>query len=148
MEVPEPKPGMVIRYSYLWRDEAMRGRDEGVKDRPCAIVLAVKRGPRTRVVLAPITHTPPEPDSGAVELPAQTAKRIGLDEEPQWIVTREVNSFTWPGPDIRPVSEGGPWLFGQLPYGLAKQAIERVREHYLEKRLDRVERDEEWEPEE
>jgi hypothetical protein len=39
---PTPTPGLVIRYSYLWRNEAAAGREEGVKDRPCAIVLAVE----------------------------------------------------------------------------------------------------------
>ena len=39
MPLPEPVPGLVIRYSYLWADEHERGQEEGVKDRPCAIVL-------------------------------------------------------------------------------------------------------------
>ena len=37
--LPRPVPGLVVRYSYLWLDEHRRGREEGVKDRPCAIVL-------------------------------------------------------------------------------------------------------------
>jgi hypothetical protein len=40
---PEPQPGLVIRFSYLWKREADAGREEGVKDRPRAIVLAVER---------------------------------------------------------------------------------------------------------
>ncbi|MGE3477663.1 MAG: hypothetical protein AB7H70_17820 [Rhodospirillaceae bacterium] len=39
MSFPAPVPGLVIRYSYLWRDEFLKGREEGVKDRPCALVL-------------------------------------------------------------------------------------------------------------
>jgi hypothetical protein len=38
---PVPQPGLVIRYSYLWEREALEGREEGVKDRPCAIVLVL-----------------------------------------------------------------------------------------------------------
>ena len=38
---PEPEPGLVIRYSYLWDREARAGREEGVKDRPCAVVMTV-----------------------------------------------------------------------------------------------------------
>ena len=34
-------PGLVLRYSYLWRAEQLRGREEGVKDRPCAVVMVV-----------------------------------------------------------------------------------------------------------
>lgn len=41
MTLPVPEPGLVIRYAYLWDREAREGRDEGSKDRPCAIVLVV-----------------------------------------------------------------------------------------------------------
>jgi hypothetical protein len=40
---PEPAvPGLIIRYSYLWYREHLEGRDEGQKDRPCAIVAALR----------------------------------------------------------------------------------------------------------
>jgi hypothetical protein len=38
-----PRPGLVIRYAYLWESEARQGREEGVKDHPYAIVLVVLR---------------------------------------------------------------------------------------------------------
>jgi hypothetical protein len=38
---PQPVPGLVLRYSYLWEAEHRRGQEEGVKDRPCAVVLVV-----------------------------------------------------------------------------------------------------------
>jgi hypothetical protein len=38
---PDPIAGMVIRYAYLWRSEYERGLEEGLKDRPCAVLLAV-----------------------------------------------------------------------------------------------------------
>jgi hypothetical protein len=41
MSWPTPRAGLVIRYSYLWQSEAAAGREDGVKDRPCAIVLAI-----------------------------------------------------------------------------------------------------------
>ncbi len=44
MSLPEPELGLVIRYSYLWKSEHDAGRDEGSKDRPCAIVLSVTAG--------------------------------------------------------------------------------------------------------
>jgi len=43
MSLPIPKPGLVIRYSFLWNNEKAKGTVEGSKDRPCAIVVAVKR---------------------------------------------------------------------------------------------------------
>jgi hypothetical protein len=43
VRLPEPEPGLVIRYSNLWLREHREGREEGTKDRPCAIVLASRR---------------------------------------------------------------------------------------------------------
>ncbi len=42
MPLPEPRPGLVISYSYLWRDQNEAGETEGRKDRPCAIIAAVE----------------------------------------------------------------------------------------------------------
>ena len=42
MSWPTPQAGLVIRYSYLWQSEAAAGREEGVKDRPCAVILVVE----------------------------------------------------------------------------------------------------------
>lgn len=38
---PDPHPGLVIRYAYLWKREYDEGREDGSKDRPCSIVLSV-----------------------------------------------------------------------------------------------------------
>lgn len=58
MSWPDPEPGLVIRYAYLWRREAAMGREEGVKDRPCAIVAAVREETDgLRVYVLPITHS-------------------------------------------------------------------------------------------
>jgi mRNA-degrading endonuclease toxin of MazEF toxin-antitoxin module len=78
---PSPAPGLVIRYSYLWTSEHARGQEEGLKDRPCAVVLAsdTQEGSQAVTVL-PITHTPPSAASLAVEIPAVTKRRLGLDD--------------------------------------------------------------------
>ena len=39
----EPKVGWLLGYSYLWADDHRRGAEEGVKNRPCALVAAVRR---------------------------------------------------------------------------------------------------------
>ena len=132
MALPEPEPGLVIRYAYLWRREAERGREHGVKDRPCVVVLAVKRdGGKTRVVVAPITHAPPVNIETALQLPALTKERLGLDEQASWIITQEVNVFTWPGPDLKSIdtNAGQRFAFGYLPSHLTKDVIEAVRRH-------------------
>ena len=102
MSWPEPQPGLVIRYAYLWRREAEAGRDEGVKDRPCAIVVAVKTdADETMVYVLPITHTAPRLAEDGLELPAATKTRLGLDASRSWIMLTEANVFAWPGPDLR-----------------------------------------------
>lgn len=68
MNWPDPQPGLVIRYSYLWEREAREGREEGIKDRPCAIVLVARdENGQKRVQVLPVTHTPPIDSSLAVD---------------------------------------------------------------------------------
>jgi hypothetical protein len=127
---PAPKAGMVIRYAYLWRDEHARGLEEGAKDRPCAVLLAVTgEGGDRKVVVLPVTHTPPRDPRHAVEIPGATKRRLGLDDDRSWIVITEANRFTWPGPDLRPMRPGdaGSVVFGELPGGLFRL----VREKWL-----------------
>ena len=73
MSLPIPKPGLVIRYAYLWEVEARQGREEGTKDRPCAIVLVVLReGEHLIVRVLPVTHTPPTNPEDALEIRTAT----------------------------------------------------------------------------
>jgi hypothetical protein len=121
---PEPVPGLVIRYAYLWRRGYERGREEGVKDRPCAIVLVATDGEGSKVVTAlPVTHSPPADAAQAVEIPYATKQRLGLDGERSWVMLTEANRFTWPGPDLRMREQGGPEsvAYGLLPRALFKE---------------------------
>jgi len=103
VSLPRPEPGLVIRYAYLWQREAELGREEGVKDRPCAIVAAVVRQDNlTRVIALPITHSQPSAEVIAVEIPPAVKRHLGLDSDRSWIIVSEGNDFTWPGPDLRP----------------------------------------------
>jgi hypothetical protein len=104
MVLPDPHPGLVIRYNYLWHDESMAGREEGVKNRPSVIVLSVVEEGKKRVLAVPITRQKPPDMSVAVEIPAATRKRLGLKDEPMWAICSEVNEFLWPGPDLIPTS--------------------------------------------
>lgn len=145
MALPEPKPGLVIRYAYLWGREADQGAEEGSKDRPCAVVLASRReGDETRVIVAPITHSMPDKGMAAMEIPADTKRRLGLDHERSWIITSEVNVFTWPGPDVRPVPGRTASLFsyGYLPTHTARAMIDGVNEQRRRRQLRQVQRDE------
>jgi len=125
---PTPQLGLVIRYSYLWTREARAGREEGVKDRPCAIVLAIGAAQeRQRVIVLPITHTAPQPPDEGVELPPAVKTRLGLDHERSWIIVSEGNDFIWPGPDLRPLAGEGleSVVYGFLPPRLFRTVRER-----------------------
>lgn len=130
MKIPDPVPGLVIRYAYLWSHEAKAGQEEGSKDRPCAVLLTAttKAGDKVVTVL-PVTHTPPSDESLAVEIPAATKARLGLHEERSWVVLTELNQFQWPGPDLRsaPGAPDGDVAFGLLPARL----YETIRTKWL-----------------
>jgi len=126
--LPNPFPGLVLHYSYLWHDEHRRGLEEGTKNRPCVVVLAVtSEDGDTVVTVAPITHTPPRIAGEAVEIPAATKDRLGLDEGRSWIVVNEINRFRWPGVDLLPVPGKGGYEYGVLPPGLFRHGTERAK---------------------
>lgn len=118
MPLPRPEPGLVLSYAYLWRHEHNRGLEEGLKARPCAVVLAAQRQDgKTIVTVAPITHRPPSDSMRAILLPAVVKRHLGLDTGASWIIADEVNRFAWPGPDLRPVSRhaADQFAYGFLP---------------------------------
>ena len=128
MSLPAPETGLVIRYAYLWRAEVERGLEEGQKDRPCAVVLAHHQhtSGETLVVVAPITHSKPTGDLNALEIPPAVKRRLGLDDERSWIVTNDLNSFIWPGPDLRSIDPRNPkagFAYGFLPDALTQTML-------------------------
>jgi hypothetical protein len=80
MAVPEPRLGLMISYAYLWHHEHRAGRDEGVKNRPCVIILSARdeKDGTTVVRVAPVTHRAPDNPAAALELP-QAVKRHLVD---------------------------------------------------------------------
>jgi hypothetical protein len=127
--LPAPEPGLVIGYAYLWHSEHARGREEGVKDRPCAIVLTTREEAGNTVVLvAPISHAPPDEAEEGVEIPPATKRRLGLDRARSWVIVSEVNRFVWPGPDLRAISRNAPDRFdyGFLPPSVFRQIRDRL----------------------
>ena len=138
MSWPTPRAGLVIRYSYLWESEARAGREEGVKDRPCAIILVVLRvGEAPIVRVLPVTHSNPVDPEGALEIPLPTKLRLGLDSERSWVVLDEANDFIWPGPDLRPLKNGdlSSVVYGTLPPGFMRALRERLVKRYDLKRM-------------
>ncbi len=130
MNLPKPEPGLVIRYSYLWLREHREGSEEGVKDRPCAIIAAtMERDGHTQVIVVPVTHSPPDAGAAALEIPSTVKRHLGLDSARSWVVISENNQFTWPGPDLRRV---GGAVDGSIAYGfLPPNFFNELRRRFL-----------------
>jgi hypothetical protein len=127
---PQPVPGLVIRYAYLWRADFLKGQEEGVNDRPCAVILVTHTSEGEPIVtVLPVTHSPPRDPALAIEIPAETKRRLRLDAERSWIMLDEANQFAWPGPDLRPANPGEA---ESVVYGLLPRAFYlKMRERFM-----------------
>ncbi len=122
MTLPEPQPGLVIRYDYLWSREVSLGHGQG-KDRPACLVAASDSAATPRfVVILPITHAAPIGDTIGIEIPPRVRQAIGLDDAPSWVIVSEHNIDEWPNGGLAPLP-GRPGIFsyGFLPPGLFAQ---------------------------
>jgi hypothetical protein len=138
VKIPEPKPGLIVRYSYLWRADELKGNVEGDKDRPCAIIISSKT--TGSVSLIPITHSAPEKGEEhlSIEIPLEVCRQCGLDDEGNYVRLGEVNQFTWPGYDLRPLPrDPSRCEYGMLPedfFGyVMKHVIEAVSSNMVSK---------------
>ena len=121
----------------------MTGRKEGVKDRPCAVVLAFEdEENRTRVQALPITDSPPGAGEAATKSLAAVKTWPGLDSERSSVVVTEANVSVWPRPDLRfpPEREPGTAVFGFPPAGFFRA----VRDRFLATHGDRMARMMAW----
>jgi hypothetical protein len=127
--LPEPKPGLVIRYDYLWTREAASGRQQS-KERPACLVAASDSAVTPRfVVILPITHSAPTGNTVGIKIPAKVAQALGLDETQNWVVVSDHNVDEWPNAGLAPIP-GRPGLFsyGFIPPGLFAQIKARFLE--------------------
>ena len=122
MALPDPKPGLIVRYDYLWSHEAAAGRDPG-KDRPACLVAASDSLTKPRfVVLLPIMHSPPDADTIGIEILPKVKQALGLDEVPSWIIVSEYNVDEWPNAGLSPLpGRPGVFSYGFIPPGLFAQ---------------------------
>lgn len=144
MSLPVPRPGLVIRYAFLWSREAAAGGEEATKDRPCAIVVATRKDPSgdLMTIVAPITHSPSADAAAALEIPPAACRTLGLDDDRQWLRFDELNRFAWPGFDLRPIpGRGGAYEYGMLPENLFAQVRAGILERQKAGRLGPVPRD-------
>lgn len=141
MAIPEPKPGLVIRYDYLWSHEAAAGRDQG-KERPACLVAASDSSVRPRfVVILPITHSPPDDDTVGIEVPARVRQALGLDDAPSWVIVSEYNVDEWPNGGLAPLpGRPGVFSYGFIPPRLFAQVKEKFLELSEQRRSSGVRR--------
>lgn len=133
------QPGNVIKYDYLWNVEAELGKSIGLKDRPCAVVLTMdtkNADGRTfqKIYIAAITHTAPatENKTTGIRIPGRVAEYLGLDDQPQWIITSELNSFdlfpgTVPLGLVPAVTD--QYIYGSLPDALYVELFKTIKEN-------------------
>lgn len=129
MPLPDPKPGLVIRYDYVWAPEAAAGRTSG-KDRPACLVAASDSVARPRfVVLLPITHTAPVLPTVGIEIPSKVKQFLGLDAAPSWVIISDHNVDEWPNGGLSPVPDSTDvFSYGFLPPALFAQ----IKAEFLE----------------
>ncbi len=115
MAHPKPEVGLVLGYNYLWYFEECQGHSEGLKNRPCTIILSILDGDDQIVTVLPITHSEPKNSAEGIEIPLNTKIRLGLDDDRSWIILNESNKFIWPGFDLRPAKNKSS---NQIDYGI------------------------------
>jgi hypothetical protein len=131
VSLPKPLPGLVIRYSYLWANDAALGREEGDKERPASVVMVtdIAGSAAVRVYVLPITHAMPAAGIEAIEIPAVVCKSAGLDSARSWVLLSEFNVFVWPGYDLAVIPNRTP---ATIAYGfLSAGFFAKVRERWL-----------------
>lgn len=143
MTLPKPEPGLVISYNYLWRYQREVGEEEGLKTRPCVIILAIeKHDGELLVTVAPMTHTAPSHSDEAVKIPLSVKRHLGLDSVDSWVVIAELNQFIWPGYDVRFIAgDHARKAYGFLPRALFDQIKKAAVERYKKQRLLITKRD-------
>ena len=124
-----PEAGLVISYAYLWHNEFVEGQEDGRKDRPCLIVgVEAQMDDAIRVLVVPISHSPPVEVTQAQEIPEVIKRHLRLDEGRCWIVLSEWNEFQWPGPDLRRAAPGDSLIYERLPPRL----FEKTRRRFID----------------
>ena len=147
--IPDPVPGLIFRYGYLWLAEFRQGRVDPIKDRPACIVIRVADPADARLSVAGAQPAPLDPND-VVLLPIATrrpsADQLGVELSPEekslcrpdpavrsWVIVSEFNADVWPNADLSLVPETGAFAYGVARPGL----LARVGRAFAEARRSR-----------
>jgi hypothetical protein len=119
--IKEPETGEIFTYCYLFGREEDKGQIEGIKDRP--VVVIAKRG--KRYIVAAVT-TKGDNRPGAIPVPDDVASSAHLVPGSSVLVS-EVNTFTWPGFDIRPLAKSNSYVTGRLTPGFFLKIANEIK---------------------
>lgn len=129
MTLPKPQPGLVVGYDFLFREQAEAGLENATKPHPAAIILVVKDSVHTRVSLVAITHAPPSLSEAPfrLKLTAAESREMGLDTGDHWVNLRDINSFDWPGYDLKPSAPNGSYVYGRMSKGTFARLVDALK---------------------
>lgn len=129
MSLPDPRPGLVVGYDFLFREQADAGMENASKPHPAAIILVLDENVQTRVSLVAISHSPPSPSEAPyrLNLNPSECRAMGLDSADHWINLRDINSFDWPGYDLVRSAPGGNYVYGNMPKSTFIRVVDALR---------------------
>jgi hypothetical protein len=129
MAFPKPRPGLVVGYDFLFRDQADAGMENASKPHPTAIILVAHQDVQIRVSLVAISHAPPSPSDAPFRLKLTSAecREMGLDAKDHWINLRDINAFDWPGYDLVRSAPGGAFVYGAMSKGTFVRLVAALR---------------------
>lgn len=138
-----PQPAQVINYWYSWGKDEAGKTIPAEKPRPCVILTVKETEHGTRVRLAPITHSEPRTPHDGIPLSKATCARLGLDDLPQWVITRNNNIDYFPSRDVEPIRGSNPpsAQYGVLPAKLGQTLKQQTARNHRLGKLIQVQRD-------
>jgi hypothetical protein len=140
--IPDPVPGLLFRYGYLWLEEYRNNQIDPSKDRPACIAMRVTDKPNLGlqvaggsrlepgdVIIFPITTRPPVTSGGSVELSVEEKGLCRLDPGSRsWLILSEFNADSWPNADISRIPGTDRFAYGMAPPGLMRRIVRQLEE--------------------
>src|SRR5258708_11373746 len=112
--IPDPRPGLIFRYGYVWVRDFKKNPEFVGEDRPACIVMKVSEDQEDSlqaiggsviepgdVIILPITTSPPRPGDTVIELSPDEKRICRVDPARRsWLVVSEFNADIWPNADM------------------------------------------------